>query len=155
MVAGEGDGLGSESFRHRLGAAMGQLALRFGPGDDNDARRGSPQGINVGLLMEVRHQVLPQQHVVPGTVVLRGQAEHRRICRLVGEVGRYRPLVPHDCDELRHPRAEAVPLVGLIDVPDRGERLLPIGKQLGERLARGQQGFAPAQDAEQPGPERW
>ena len=132
MVAWEGDGRRSQPLGHGDRGAVGHFALGLGSDADHYAGRPRAKGVEVVLVVRARDHVVPEEGVVPGPVVLGRQAEHGRIrSRLLGEIGRRRPLVADQRDELRHRRAEAAALVRLMDVPVRGQRLLAIRQLLG------------------------
>ena len=70
MVAREDDGRRPELLGHTLCRAMGQFSLRRRPGGDDDSSGSGTQGVEVELIMRTRDDVLPEQRVVAGAVVL-------------------------------------------------------------------------------------
>ena len=88
------------------------------------------------LVRDARGHVLPNQWIVPRTVVLRRQSEHGRIgCGPTAVVRRERSLDADELDELRHRLPVSVALVGLADVRASPQYLLTIRQHLaGRRL---------------------
>ena len=94
MAAREGDDGGAEPLGDRLGAAMGHLALRLDARAEHDPGRRRAERREVRLVVRAGRDVLEQQWVGPGAVVLGRHPEHRRIGRRLGrELEGHRALV--------------------------------------------------------------
>ncbi len=136
MSAGEGHRRRPEPIRDRGRSAAGHRRPALRSDADDDAGRRRAQGVEVVLVREARDDVLPDQRVVPETVVLGRQPEHRRIgCGPLGVVDRQRAFVAGESEELRHRRPEALAVVRLADVDAGGQHLLAVRQRLaGRRL---------------------
>ena len=84
VVAREDHRRRAEPLGDGLGAAVGHLALRLDAGGEHDPGRGRAQRVEVGLVVRAGDDVLAEQRVGPGAVVLGRQPEHRRIGRRLG-----------------------------------------------------------------------
>ncbi len=98
------------------------------------------QGVEIESIGVARDDVLLEQRVGAGAVVVGRQPEHRRVRGgLFAVVRRDGTVVADEGDELRHPRTEAAAQVRLVDVDARGQGRLAIGQVLrGRRLVRDQ-----------------
>jgi DNA ligase D-like protein (predicted ligase) len=129
VAAREDDRLRAETLGHGLRAAAGHLTLRLGARADHDPRRRRSQRVEVGLVVRARRDVLEQQRVRAGAVVLGRQAEHGRIGRRLGEEVRVeRPLVARGGDEMRHAGTEPAALVRVGDRLGHRHRALAVGQ---------------------------
>src|SRR5262249_12827592 len=107
VVAREGDRRDPEPFGHGRARTAGQLLAGLGADADHDTGRRRAQGIEVVPVRIARNDVVAQQRVVPGPVVLGRQPEHGEVrAGLIGIVVSERALVADDRDELRHRRTE-------------------------------------------------
>ena len=114
MAAGEGDGGRAEPFGHGQARAARDHLAGFRADPDHDAGRRGAERVEVVPVGVAGDDVLPEERVVPGAVVLGRQPEGGGIRGgLVGVTGRQRSLVADERDELRHRRAEAAALVRL------------------------------------------
>jgi hypothetical protein len=103
------------------------LLAGLGADADHDAGRCLPQRVEVVPVGIARDDVVAQQRVIPGSVVLGRQPEHGGVrTGLVGVAVRERALVADDRDELRHRRAEAAAVVRLADARARGQYRLVV-----------------------------
>ena len=85
-----------------------------------------PKRVEVGLVVRAGDEVLAEQHIVAGPVVLGRQPEVGGIRRGGRELRGDRSLQRGERDELRHRRTDAVTLVDLADVLRRGQGLLAV-----------------------------
>ena len=140
MVAREGDRRDPEPLGHGRARTAGQLLAGRGADADHDAGRRRAQRVEVVPVRVARDDVVPQQRVVPGAVVLGRQPEHGGVrAGLVGVAVRKRALVADDRDELRHRRPEADTVVRFADVRARRQHRLAVRQFLrGRRLVRHQ-----------------
>src|SRR5262245_57640475 len=133
VAAGECDRRIAKALRHGLSTAMGERSAARGADSHHDPRGSGANRIEVGLVVSAGDDVLADERVGPGAVVLRRQAEHGGIDRAIGEVGRHIALMHDEHDEFGHRRAHAIALVGRRDVLRRREGCLPVRQQRGER----------------------
>ena len=70
MAAREGDGRGPEPFGHGDGRAASDHRAGFGCDGDDDAGGCRAERVEVVLVVVARHDVLPDERVVAGAVVL-------------------------------------------------------------------------------------
>jgi hypothetical protein len=138
VAAGEDDWRRAQAFGDRHGGAAGQHLPGLLSDADDDAGRRRPERVEVVLVARAGRHVLPDERVGARAVVLSWQPERGGVgIWPVRVVGRDRTLLADDRDELRHRRAEAAALVGLLDV-HAGRQRGPAVRQFykGGRLVR-------------------
>lgn len=134
MVAGKRDGCRPEPFGHRHRGTIGQLTHRLCTGGHHDPGRCPAESLEVVLVVGARYEVLSDQRVVPGTVILHRKAESSRIrSGLVSEISWDQASVTNERDEFGHRRTEAVTSIGQVNVQRRGKYLFAVWEHLGGR----------------------
>ena len=123
MAAGERNGRAAQPVRDPHGRAAGDHLRGVLADSDHDPGRRGPQGVEVVLVVGAGDDVMPEERVVAGAVVLGRQAERGGVGRgPVQVLGADQARVADERDELRHGRAEAAAQVRLLDVLVSGER---------------------------------